>query len=227
MVDLHSHALFGIDDGARTIEDSIEILELARDEGIEKMALTPHFTIGDDVEEFVEMRNLRMEALKERAEGVKIELIGGAEVYMTDEIFNETQLDKLTLGKSESILCEFKYHALSGETFLKYVDYVLSEGFEVLMAHPERYSYLRRDRFLTETLLERNVKFQVNAVSLFERSEEGEFARGLVENGIAYCIGSDVHRAKSRRLLAMAELGKNKWAEKLLRDNPNKLFVKD
>ncbi len=227
MVDLHSHALFGIDDGARTIEHSTEILRRAKKIGIDKMALTPHFTIGDDVEEFLQIRNENFEMLKSEAEDIGVDIVCGAEVYMTDEIFNETELDKLTIGKSKTVLCEFKYHGLSGETFLEYVDYVKDEGLDVLVAHPERYSYLRRDRFLLEALWSRDVKLQVNAISLYEDSSEGEFARMLVKNNLAYCIGSDIHHASSRRFAAMESLCDKGRYDMFLSENPEKIFVKD
>lgn len=227
MVDLHSHVLFGIDDGARTIEDSREILKRAKKIGINKVALTPHFTIGEDVQEFLQIRNEHFEMLKSEAEDIGIDMVCGAEVYMTDEIFNETELDKLTIGNSKSVLCEFKYHGLSGETFLEYVDYVKDEGLDVLVAHPERYSYLRRDGFLLDALLSRDVKLQVNAVSLYDESSEGEFARMLVRNKLAFCIGSDIHHAKSRRYAAMEDLYERGKYDVLLSENPEKIFVKD
>lgn len=227
MVDLHSHVLFGIDDGAQTIEDSIDILKQARSLGINKMALTPHFSIGDDVEKFLCLRNKHFSILKEESNEIGIELKLGAEVYITDELFNETELEKLVIGDSKVILCEFKYHSLSPETFIEYIDYVLQEGLRILLAHPERYSYLRRNRMLLEALLDRGVMLQVNAASLFEDSEEGDFARMLVKNNFAYCIASDIHHASSRRLDAMAEVMNRKKFDDLVSDNPDKIFEND
>lgn len=224
MVDLHSHALFGVDDGAQTIEDSIAILKRACSFGIDKLALTPHFSIGDDVEEFLYLRNKHFDMLKEAAEEIGIELKMGAEVYITDELFNETELEKLTIGTSRVVLCEFKYHSLSPEDMIEYIDYILKEGLSVLVAHPERYSYLRYNRMLLEALLDRGVIMQVNAISLFEDSEEGDFARMLVKNNLAYCIGSDIHHASSRRLNAMAEIMKNGKYDNLITDNPGRIF---
>ncbi|MBQ7875768.1 MAG: hypothetical protein IJ316_00615 [Clostridia bacterium] len=224
MVDLHSHALFGIDDGAQTIEDSIAILKRARSFGINKMVLTPHFSIGDDVEEFLYLRNKHFDMLEEEAEELGIELKAGAEVYITDELFNETELEKLVIGDGNVILCEFKYHALSPETFIEYIDYVLAEGLRVLVAHPERYSYLRCNRMLLEALLDRGVMLQVNAISLFEDNEEGDFARMLVRNNFAYCIGSDIHHASSRRLNAMGEVMNREKLDDLINGNPDRIF---
>lgn len=209
MVDLHSHVLFEIDDGSGSIEESVEILRKAQSSGIRKMMATPHFTIGEDVQEFVDRRNRRLSMLKKaaREEGIALEMKAGAEVYITDELFNEDRLDLLCFEGSNVMLSEFKYHSLKGEVFLGYVDEIQSRGIKMLVAHPERYSYLMNDVRLLDALVGRNVILQVNAISLFEESEEGEFARFLLKNNLAGVVASDIHHPSSRRLKAMKKLG--------------------
>lgn len=226
MVDLHSHALFGIDDGAQTIEDSLAILKRAESFGIKKMALTPHFTIGDDVQVFLDRRQRRFEMLKPamEEENINIKLCLGAEVYITDELFNETELKKLTIGDSNVILAEFKYHGLHGEDLLQYVDELIKNGLKVLIAHPERYSYLNRNMMLIRALIDRGVMLQVNAISLFEDSDVGDAARAMVAGGFAYNLGSDIHHASSRRLDAIGKIGEGQKWNNLVRDNPARIF---
>lgn len=228
MTDLHSHVLYGIDDGARTIDESIEILSEAAESGIKKIMLTPHFSIGNNVGEFVSLRNEKAEKLKKAAKeaNIDIELKLGAEVYITDELFTEDKLELLLLGDSKVMLSEFKYHSLSREKFIGYIDEILKWGIQPIVAHPERYSYLWGDKLLLEAVIERDVLLQVNAVSLFEDSEEGDFARFLVDNNIAYAIGSDIHRPHSRRLYAMEKLlhSEDKGIKDMLTLNPNKIF---
>lgn len=227
-VDLHTHVLFDIDDGAETQEEALAILREAEECGVAKMALTPHFSVGEDVGAFLRKRNERFKKLKKAAadEGIGIELKCGAEVYITDEIYNEEELDALTIGGSRVILSEFKYHSLSGEKFLDYIDEIISHGLIPLVAHPERYSYLRRSKMLVNALISRGALMQVNAVSLFEDSEEGAFARMLVENGAASVIGSDVHHASSYRLEAVKELNDmdNDDIFRMTEDVPNMIF---
>ncbi len=228
MVDLHSHVLFEIDDGAQNIEASVEILKRAIDAKINKMMATPHFSIGDDVDIFLDRRNRRLEALRAalKEQEMDICLKGGAEVYITDEIFNEDKLDKLTMEGSNIMLTEFKYHSLRPETFLDYVDEIQKNGIRVLVAHPERYSYLMTNPRLLHALLDRGAFLQVNAISLFEEGEEGEFARFLVKNELAHVIGSDIHHPGSRRLKAMKKLGESDVAYivRALNDVPDKIF---
>lgn len=228
MVDLHSHVLFEIDDGAQSIEASVEILKRAKDAKINKMMATPHFSIGEDVDVFIDRRNRRLEALRAAAEdhGLDICLKGGAEVYITDEIFNEDKLDKLTMEGSNVMLAEFKYHSLRPEIFLEYVDEIQKNGVRILVAHPERYSYLMSNPRLLQALLDRDVLLQVNAISLFEESDEGDFARFLVKNELAHVIGSDIHNPGSRRLKAMKKLGESDSAfiVRALNEVPDKIF---
>lgn len=228
MTDLHSHVLFDIDDGARNIDESIDILLGAARRGVKRIIATPHFSVGDDVEEFVRKRDERMEELISAAEelGIGIELKAGAEVYITDEIFTEDKLEQLALGDSRVILAEFSYYRLTPETFLEYIDEILSMGLKVLLAHPERYAYLVRNRRLLEAVLDRGVMLQINAVSLYSDGEEGDFARMAVGEGIATVIGSDTHHPHSRRLDAIGEVGRttNEAIRAMLETNPDKIF---
>ena len=228
MVDLHSHVLFGIDDGAPSIDESLRILRRAKEAGIKKMMATPHFSIGEDVDSFIEKRQRRIDALKAAAvsEGIDISLKAGAEVYITDEIFNEEKLSELTFEGSNVILAEFKYHSLKAETFLAYVDEILSHGVKILVAHPERYSYLIEDERLLDALLNRGAVLQVNGISLYEDGVEGEFARFLVKNSLAQVIASDIHHSASRRLAAMKKLGEMQadYVKRAIEAMPEKIF---
>ena len=225
MVDVHSHVLFGIDDGAETIEDSLNILIRAEKAGIKKMIATPHFSIGDEVDRFLQKRDAHFKELEKAVldKGIEVELKCGAEVYITDEIYNEARLGELTLGNSNVLLSEFKYHGLKPETMLDYVDEIMSHGLKVLIAHPERYSYLR-NRMLVNALVSRGVLFQVNAISLFEENEEGDFARMLVRCGVASIIGSDIHHVPSGRMDAVKILVKNHEIDEIMFDNPDLIF---
>lgn len=228
MVDLHSHVLFNIDDGAQSIEESVEILEKAYNAGIRKMMATPHFELGEDVEKFAGRRKRRLEALKAAAKDANIDIClkAGAEVYITKELFNEDELDSLLFEGTRVMLCEFKYHSVKAEDFLGYIDYLIQRDITVLVAHPERYSYLMEDARLLRALVDRGALLQVNAISLFEDSEEGEFARFLVKNRLASVIASDIHHPSSRRLKAMAKLGESDadYVRRALEDIPDKIF---
>lgn len=227
MIDLHSHALHGIDDGAETIDDALRILKGAERAGTEKMVLTPHFTIGEDVKEFVKKRDAKAEELRNALKdaGIRTEILTGAEIYITDEIYNETDLDLLTMGESNVLLCEFKYHSLREEVFADYVEQIMQSGHKVLIAHPERYSYLRNNGRLLDYVLNSGAMLQINGISLFEENEAGDAARMLLKAGAVFAIGGDIHHAPSRRIDAMRTLNEQGRWERLLCDNPEKLLT--
>lgn len=227
MVDLHTHILFDIDDGAKDVETSVKILKEAERAGIERVMLTPHFALGEDVDSFLKIRDERVSELRKRIEEEKIdvEIKAGAEVYITDDLYDEMSLSRLALGESDVILAEFKYHGVEAETFIGYIDEIIQNKLTPLVAHVERYSYVRRNPLILEALINRGVLLQVNAISLFEDSDEGEFARMLVKERLCYALCSDVHNAGSRRLRAMEKIGENEgYLKKLASENPEKIF---
>lgn len=227
MVDLHTHILFDIDDGAEDVEASVAILREAERAGVRKIMLTPHFALGEDVESFIKSRDERVLKLRERIEeeGIDITLKAGAEVYITDDLYDEMSLGSLKMGDSDVMLAEFKYHGVRAEDFVDFIDEIKENGLVPLVAHVERYSYVRKNPLLLEALLSRGALLQVNALSLFEDSEEGEFARMLVKKGLCYALCSDVHNTGSRRLEAMRKLGEQEgYLKKLISENPEKIF---
>lgn len=227
MVDLHTHILFDIDDGAEDIEASVAILKEAERAGVRKIMLTPHFALGEEVESFIKRRDERVLKLRKRIEeeGIDIKIKAGAEVYITDDLYDEMSLGSLRLGDSDVMLAEFKYHGVKAEDFIDFIDEIKENGLAPLVAHVERYSYVRKSPLLLEALLSRGALLQVNALSLFEDSEEGEFARMLVKERLCYALCSDVHNTGSRRLEAMRRIGeKEGYLKKLATENPEKIF---
>lgn len=228
MIDLHSHVLYDIDDGAENFEASLEILKKAESIGITKIMATPHFTIGEDIAVFLEKRDRRIEKLQEtlKEKGIDISLKAGAEVYITDELFNEDSLKSLALGDTNVLLAEFKYHSIKAERFLEYIDYIQKEGLIPLVAHVERYSFIRNNMMLLNALLEREALLQVNALSLYEDSEEGEFARMLIDRKLVNVLASDIHHVPSKRYKAMEKLNEfeDDYVHSLLNESPSGIF---
>ena len=228
MIDLHSHVIYDIDDGAEDLEASLAILKKAESIGIAKIMATPHFTIGEDAFSFLQKRERRLAKIEEALADNKINISikAGAEVYITDEIFNEENLKSLALGEGNVILSEFKYHSIKAERFLEYIDYILEDGLIPLIAHVERYSFIRHNSMLLNSLLSRGVLLQVNALSLYENSEEGEFARMLIDKKLVTVVASDIHHVPSNRFKAMEKLNEfdDKYIHDLLNKNPLMIF---
>lgn len=195
-VDLHSHLLPGLDDGVRTMDESVEIIEKFYLLGYRKLIITPHIMsdyfpnnrkiIYDRLEE------LRSEILKH---GIKIDLHAAAEYYL-DETFIE-KLNKneplLTFGDNYVL---FETAFMNEPVFLKDAVFKMNtSGYKPVFAHPERYLYLSRKPSLIQELLNMNVLFQLNILSLrnYYSKEVRKFAQKLLQMNCIRFAGSDCH----------------------------------
>lgn len=197
MIDIHNHILFDIDDGAKTIEASVQMCRDAYENGIEHIVLTPHFVKFSDIDNFVEARDNRVFELKNmlRAENIPVKIHTGAELYLSDGVFTADNLDELTLGNSKYILCEFPLGPFNVNHVPEWVDELIDRGYVPVIAHPERYREFHRNLFIIDELIDRDVVFQVNldsVIGLNGRSAQA-MAVDMLERGIAKLIGTDAH----------------------------------
>jgi len=191
ITDYHSHILPGVDDGFRSMEDSLEALSLIEREGVGTLWLTPH--IMEDYPNTTEGLRSRYAELKQAYKGgIRLQL---AAEYMMDNIFEERleNRDLLPIGVSgDHILVETSCFTppmdLDG-TLRK----ILSAGYFPLLAHPERYFYMEWGHY--KHLLDMGVRFQLNLGSLggaYGRLPRFRALRLLMQG--AYTVaGSDIH----------------------------------
>lgn len=190
--DWHSHILPGVDDGIRTMEESLETLAAFEENGIRKVWLTPH--IMEDVPNTTQSLRDRFAELKEAYKG-GIELCLASE-NMLDNLFEERLKagDILPIGNAgRHLLVETSYiNPPYGMDSM--IEDIFAAGLTPVLAHPERYRYMDDDAY--HRLKERGVLFQANYVSLV--GGYGESARRrlewLLKEGYINLTGSDVHR---------------------------------
>ena len=202
MIDLHCHILHGIDDGARSLDEAIHLCSIAERNSINTAVLTPHLIHPETVDEFVAIRDKRIEELKRaiEKENIKLELVPGAEVFVNDDIFYAPSLDAVTLGGTRYILIEFDFNGLNINRIIKYVNEFISRGYFPIIAHPERYRFMQHDYDIVNHLADMGVLFQINSSSLagFGGIESRELAYAMVSSGIASFIGTDAHSVAHR-----------------------------
>jgi len=201
VIDLHSHILPGLDDGAVDLADALEIARAAAADGITAIAATPHVredypTTADAMESGV--RHLR--AGLER-EGIAIELLPGGEVSLERlDRLSHDELRRCGLGgKSNFLLIETPYWDFP-PLFGEVVDQVRSFGMNPVIAHPERNPAIQADLGKVATLVDQGALIQVTAASLDGRlgSRTRASARKLVDAGLVHLVGSDAHTAGIR-----------------------------
>lgn len=194
LTDWHSHILPGVDDGIRSIDDSLSVLRNYEEKGVKKVWLTPH-VMEDYPNKPSELRK-RFEELKGKYTG-SIELRLAAE-NMLDSLFEERlkAKDLLTIGEDGNhLLVETSYMnpPYGMEDMLKEA---MSAGYNLILAHPERYRYMNEEDYYS--LKDKGILFQMNMMSLVGRY--GEMARNksewLLKNGLIDLTGSDLHHLK-------------------------------
>lgn len=168
-VDIHSHILPEVDDGARSMEESIAMLEMAYEEGIRTIFATPHYGVPgldidiDDCKAKVQSLRAYIEGHPE-LEGMKIHL--GNEILYHTGVSNEIKEGKaLTLGSSNYVLIEF-YTSADYSVLTACAHEMKMAGYSPIYAHIERYHCLREKPSRVETLRAEGVRMQVNAASI-------------------------------------------------------------
>lgn len=198
IIDIHTHILPGVDDGAANAEESLAMLRLQKKAGVERMYLTPHFyPRRQEFEEFLENRAAGWEQLRAVTAGADVpEMRLGAEVHYSPDIL-ELDLHRLTLGDSDFLLLEMP-HQLYPAIGEQVVSRLLEQGITPILAHVERFPYFRKDPGLLKRLIDLGALGQVSADVLNLKMDKG-FARACLSCGLAQLVGSDAHNTDSRR----------------------------
>jgi protein-tyrosine phosphatase len=200
MVDLHTHVLPGVDDGAPDLDASLQMLRAAAGEGIETVVATPHLR-----EDFL-MTGERIEpgvrALQEAADeaSIDVELIAGAEVASTMLLdLDDAALRDLCIGDGPYLLVETPYAAFPGH-FPDVLFDLQARGLRPVLAHPERCTTFLKDWDRLAAVAERGVLCSLTAGSMEGRfgAPARKLAAWLFEHGLVANVASDAHDALRR-----------------------------
>lgn len=201
-IDHHSHLLPGVDDGFKTIDDSLKCLDVYAQWGFEEVWLTPHI-----MEDYPN----RTEDLKKRFEELTTAYKGGIKLHlasenMIDSLFVERLENMDLLPMDDRLLVETSYFSAPAN-FHDVLDEIMHKGLRPLLAHPERYRYMSDKDY--DGLLEKGIELQLNIFSLlgmYGKSAK-EKAVTLLKRGAYKISGTDVHNL--RQPGALIDLSKN------------------
>jgi len=216
--DIHSHFIPGIDDGSKSVEESVALLKQMNSCGFQKIVCTPH--VQDEY-----YRNSRetilpaFDVLQNEVQRCisELELFVAAE-YLIDEGFSEHQKQGLlSFGKKKYVLVEFSFFAPFPQYKNRLQD-MLMKGYTPVLAHPERYGYWNVQDSVFEEMRMAGIEMQVNIPSLcgYYGSDIRKRAFGLIEKGLITCAGSDVHNQNYMSVLTDGL--KQKQIQKFLRE---------
>ena len=228
MIDIHSHILPDTDDGARTIEEAVEMARIAAEDGIEYMVSTPHMFNG--LSENPEPAHIveRVAALNEAIGSGGLKILPGNEVHISHEIAEQARTNRVTkINQRNYMLVEFPQLTVpvgADELFYK----LLLQGVRPILVHPERNGQIQNHPWDVMKLIEGGVYIQVTAMSV--TGEFGPAAKNcadlLLRHNCVHFLATDTHRTKSRppilsrgRDAAAAIIGAQA-AEALVESNP-------
>jgi len=227
MIDIHSHILPGIDDGSRSLEESLKMAEIAAADGIEQMVATPHLFNGlsDDPEpsDIVD----RVAALQS-AVGSRLKIVPGSEAHVAHDIAERAKSHRVTpINRCNYLLVEFPQMTVpigADDIFYK----LQLQGIHPILVHPERNLQLQKHPSLVAEYASRGVYMQVTAMSM-----AGEFgaaakkcAEVLLQQNCVHFLASDTHRPSKRPPIlsrgrdAAARIIGEAGARRLVYDNP-------
>ena len=200
-IDIHSHILPGIDDGARDEGQSLEMLKLAAADGITDIIVTPHFHYrrGHAAPAQIREAALKMQQMINDT-GLKINIHIGNELYYTHELLENVKAgDALTMAGSDYVLLEF-----SPETERRKIQngvyQFLSEGYYPIIAHMERYQAFQKHPDFAAEVSEMGAYYQLNAGSLLGAAgwSTKRFAKAMLKSGMIRFVATDAHDMQKR-----------------------------
>lgn len=235
MIDIHTHILPGLDDGARDMEDSLSMAALALKSGVHTLVATSHANTGGFFKEYsIEEYLQRLEAFRKALDEVKLPLrvFSGMEIYMTREVprmIREGRL--LSLNQTGYFLTEFSF-GIEQEEMDEMLHDLMELGVTPVIAHPERYRCVQESESGIAKWKNRGCLMQVNRGSIFGRFGSGakQCVDRLLDQHMVTCIASDAHKPYERTTY-MADIKEYmeqeysfEYSKKLLYDNPKRIL---
>lgn len=227
MFDIHSHLLPFVDDGCNRLEDSVDLIKKAHEQGVTDMMLTPHYR--DKYLPTPKQLNERFDELKKAIAdaGVDVNLYLGQEIYANRDLKNLLAEEKvISLNGTKYLLIEFDF--TKKRDIPEYVYTVKRLGYIPIVAHFERYSYAGLEQALDVKNLGGYI--QINAeslVGLFNISRKN-FVTEMIRNNLVDFVASDMHKGREYHIAKAyayieKKFGKSK-ADQLFKENAEKLL---
>ncbi|MBU2975940.1 tyrosine-protein phosphatase [Zobellia sp. B3R18] len=210
-IDIHNHLLPGIDDGAKTVDDSIALIKALAELGITHFVATPHIMSNyyPNTKETINasLTELKNALLQNDLKDISIE--ASAE-HMIDDIFeNLLESDGVMPMKKNYLLVEMSY-LQPPINFDEAIVKTASKRFFPILAHPERYGFLHHRKKRYQEYKDNGILFQMNLLSLSEYygKEVPKMALELLDNGLIDFVASDIHNMNQLNALKKITLSK-------------------
>lgn len=234
MIDIHSHILPMIDDGASSVNQALEMLDKAYLDGTDEIILTPHFALDygfdNPKQKIIELYN-DLEYIVEK-EQIPIKIYLGTEYLYTTKTMFEQQLNEImTMNNTDYLLMEF-YFDVTRVEIITAIETVLSHNLIPIIAHPERYESVQLSETLLNDMVAKGALLQMNKSSILGRY--GQFAKDtafeMLDKKLVHFVGSDAHNPQVRTSLMydsymlVCDLYGSTYANKIFKENAKQML---
>lgn len=228
MTDIHSHIIFDVDDGSKSIEESIELLRQMKEVGFDNVIMTPHYIANTEYDATNDIKLEKLEILRNevKKEKIDINLYLGNEIYISNHILEDIKDgNNYTLNNSKYLLFELPFH----NQILNLEDTIYElkiSGFTPILAHPERYDYFQDNYKLVDKLKEEGLLFQCNFASItgFYNKRSQKLMKYMLKKGYVDYLGTDIHHTYKAYTLEKFALIKKKIIKIAGEDYYNKII---
>ena len=197
MIDFHTHILPGMDDGCKSVAESLWMLRQEQQQGVDTVVLTPHYYPWENSpEEFLARRSRAWEALKKQLPEDSPRLLLGAEVHYFEGIGSAPQLKMLRIFGTDLLLLEMPFARWTQRMVEDLLECASTPNIQVVLAHAERYFSLQ-SKAIWPRLRGSGIWMQSN-VSFFSSWKTRYQAMRMLQRGEIQFLGSDCHRQHLR-----------------------------
>lgn len=227
MIDIHSHLIYGVDDGSKTIEESLDILNNLSKNGVTDIIFTPHYItdtnyVSSKTNNIFKFYELKREIKKQ---GIDINIYLGNEIYIDPNILELIKQNEMcSLNNSEYILIELP---MSGNypDYQEIIKELMNIGFKVVLAHPERYTTFQKDFNKIKEMVDMGVLLQCNIDSIlgYYGNDAKKTIKLILKDKLVTFIGTDIHSKKID--YSYLEKAKNKFKKYLTDEEIEDIFV--
>lgn len=214
--DMHSHLIPGIDDGSKTVEESLEIIEGLVELGFSKLVTTPH-VMSDYYRNSPETILGGLDTVREALAkaNIEVEMEAAAEYYLDHDFSEKIGKEKLLSFGDNYVLFELPFMA-EPQALNRVIFDLQTNGYKPVLAHVERYSYWHMEYERYQELAEKGVIMQLNIMSLTGHyaPEVKKISERLIDDGYISLLGTDTHGA--RHLGILHDATRSPWFHKLV-----------
>lgn len=231
-IDIHSHLIFDVDDGSKSLENSIKYLKEIKKINLSNVICTPHMYHGRREKALKIIENFKI--LREEANKLGINLYLGNEILYNEKTLELLKTKKLTtLNRSNYVLLEFKRNEnMDIDVLINSLEEFIEAGYKVILAHPELYINYRNINYIRR-IKEIGVMLQMDATSILKNktnSKVYKFSKRLLKERLIDIVASDSHCTKKRDFLSLKKAYKKiykkdkEYANIIFYENPLKII---